>query len=147
MQDVKIEVLESGLWLCHSKTCRFKFECANHTTAGDFRTEGGFTPELFERTPEVWACHTIDAEADYNEPAWCRNETPKGDLRSGALLPDGSTCNPHESAPRTFEEAIHDARVALEEAWRIMPHSWPIQMELATCTEALTNILNHVEKP
>lgn len=31
---------------CREKLCPFRRECAQHETAGDFRTEGGFTPEL-----------------------------------------------------------------------------------------------------
>lgn len=32
---------------CVSTTCLFRRECAQHTSAGDFRTEGGFRPEIF----------------------------------------------------------------------------------------------------
>lgn len=31
---------------CREQLCPFRRECAQHETAGDFRTEGGFTPEL-----------------------------------------------------------------------------------------------------
>lgn len=148
MQDVKIEILKSGLWLCHSNTCRFKSECANHTTAGDFRTKGGFTPELFRRFADHWACHTIDAPAEL--PGFV-NAHPIGQFRSGALLADGSTCNPHESLPRTFEDALHDARVALDEAWGKVPtqclRPWQVQEKLLTCKDALTDLLILVEKP
>ena len=150
MQDVKIEVLESGLWICLSSDCRFKSECANHTTAGDFRTESGFTPKLFERNPGVWACHTIDVPAELPSMP----DHPAGPFRSGALLGDGSTCNPHEPPLRTFKEAINDARKALDEAWGKVPvgcmtarPSWQIQDKLSTCRDGLTSILKLVEKP
>lgn len=32
---------------CKEKNCKFFQSCANHETAGDFRMEDGFSPELF----------------------------------------------------------------------------------------------------
>lgn len=47
MNKVEIEVWPFGGGLiCHEKECKFRRECANHETAGDFRTDDGFSPEL-----------------------------------------------------------------------------------------------------
>lgn len=43
---MKIPVTSHGGICCASKDCRFKRECANHVTAGEFRSEDGFTPVL-----------------------------------------------------------------------------------------------------
>jgi hypothetical protein len=32
--------------ICENSDCPFKRECSNHSSAGDFRTEDGFSPEL-----------------------------------------------------------------------------------------------------
>lgn len=74
------------------------------------------------------------------------------DLGFSVSKTDGSTCDPHESVPQTFEEAIHDARVALIEAWNKAPGNaayppWQIQQKLSTCRDALTSILILFEKP
>lgn len=45
--------------VCISNICKFSRECANHTTAGDFRTEDGFTPEITVVSGEV-VCLTQD---------------------------------------------------------------------------------------
>lgn len=55
--------VKSNSLICLSETCPFRSECANHTTAGDFREEGGFTPELFEEAGKVF-CHTRTKEVD-----------------------------------------------------------------------------------
>ncbi len=49
--DMKIEAdlhaYGDGLAIhCLDKNCFYKHECAQHITAGDFRTEGGITPKL-----------------------------------------------------------------------------------------------------
>lgn len=44
-----------GAPLCR-EACPFKSECAQHITAGDYRTEGGFTPDLFWPNKEKWVC-------------------------------------------------------------------------------------------
>lgn len=31
---------------CHAKNCMYARECAQHTTAGDFRSEDGMTPDI-----------------------------------------------------------------------------------------------------
>lgn len=53
--------LEGGLVECHEDdtSCPFTRECANHCTAGDFRSESGMTPNLrlaeFS-SPNQWYC-------------------------------------------------------------------------------------------
>lgn len=37
----RVTVLE-----CFEEDCIFKHECANHVTAGDFRTEDGLVPDI-----------------------------------------------------------------------------------------------------
>ena len=41
---------------CLDERCKHKRECANHTTAGDFRSEGGDTPDLV-KTGKGWRCN------------------------------------------------------------------------------------------
>lgn len=37
-------ILKDGI--CHDRACRYTRDCANHTSAGDFRTESGDSPAL-----------------------------------------------------------------------------------------------------
>lgn len=46
MAKIAFAVYKTGGLDCCSKTCAFKSTCANHYTAGDFRSEGGLTPKL-----------------------------------------------------------------------------------------------------
>jgi hypothetical protein len=48
---------------CLDEKCRYRKECANHRTAGDFRCEGGFTPDLFEEN-NVFFCRTKTLKPD-----------------------------------------------------------------------------------
>lgn len=41
--------------LCHEPECGNKHDCANHSSAGQFREESGFTPDL-ERVYDTWTC-------------------------------------------------------------------------------------------
>lgn len=50
--------------ICLSKDCPWTRECANHTSAGDFRSEGGFSPELYLESGEVH-CKTFDNKPLY----------------------------------------------------------------------------------
>lgn len=50
-------------YICLSKTCQFKAECANHETAGDFRTEDGFSPELSILPSGEIDCKTTERKA------------------------------------------------------------------------------------
>ena len=49
--------------ICEACNCPYQRECANHDSAGDFRTEGGFSPELTLKNGEVH-CSTIHQPAD-----------------------------------------------------------------------------------
>ena len=44
--DKEVIISEEGKVLCEDKNCQYKRECANHSSAGDHRTEGGFSPKL-----------------------------------------------------------------------------------------------------
>jgi len=43
---VEIPISKHGGICCEDKECPYNRECANHATAGDFRSEGGFSPEF-----------------------------------------------------------------------------------------------------
>lgn len=58
--------------LCLDNECPHAGECANHTTAGDYRSEDGPTPDL-TKTLSGWSCN--------------RSLTERG---RGAILTDGS---------------------------------------------------------
>jgi len=60
---IQLKIYDSGGIDCLSDSCAFKRECANHKTAGEFRSEGGFTPELYEKHGEYF-CETCDREID-----------------------------------------------------------------------------------
>lgn len=47
---------------CKEESCLFKQGCANHTSAGDFRSEGGFTPEIILKDDKLY-CQTIERKA------------------------------------------------------------------------------------
>ena len=48
---------------CDSSDCPFRKECAQHDTAGDYRTESGFSPEI-EKQGDDYICLTRNAEVD-----------------------------------------------------------------------------------
>lgn len=54
---INVIISTAGGVSCEEQKCRFRKECANHSTAGDFRTEDGFSPELFEENG-VFYCRT-----------------------------------------------------------------------------------------
>ena len=43
---------------CNSDRCSFKKECAQHVSAGQFREESGFTPEI-EKSGDNYMCNTF----------------------------------------------------------------------------------------
>lgn len=45
---------------CMTDSCPYTRECANHTTAGDFRTEDGRTPNLILEDENVFCDGTQD---------------------------------------------------------------------------------------
>lgn len=77
--QIKIEILKAGAILCHSEECKFRSECANHVTAGDWRSESGFSPELSVVDKSTGECSTFDRNG---------SEEPENvdDLGSGLLI-------------------------------------------------------------
>lgn len=49
--------------VCEMSNCPYQRECANHASAGDFRSEGGLVPELSMKNGEVH-CDTIMRPSD-----------------------------------------------------------------------------------
>lgn len=57
--NVKINVTRGFIAIiCNEKKCQYAKQCANHTSAGNFRTDDGMTPELSLKDGEVY-CNTI----------------------------------------------------------------------------------------
>lgn len=48
---------------CAEENCPFNRECANHESAGDFRSEDGFTPQLRLEGEDVF-CETVHQKID-----------------------------------------------------------------------------------
>ena len=99
-QVVSVKVYDAGGLDCQEKLCPFRRECAIHETAGDFRSEDGFTPEL---TVEVvkgknqFSCATILRASDEERDEPCNMATlNRGSLsfhngeiqRSGSIFPE-----------------------------------------------------------
>ena len=74
LHEVKVTVF-TRYPACEDK-CSHSRECANHTTAGDFRSEDGLVPDLRQVAPDCWRC----------------SKQPKHSLQ-GAILTDGSHMN------------------------------------------------------
>lgn len=53
---------------CYEKNCSYDKSCANHVTAGDYRMEGGFSPDLVKENEEIY-CKTfyqpVDDDVEY----------------------------------------------------------------------------------
>jgi len=82
---IKVSDFKCDAILC-LEMCKFSSTCANHDSAGDFRNEGGFKPELIMVDNEVH-CETYNQEiSDYDD---CGN-LPKnhGQLSSGLVVWD-----------------------------------------------------------
>lgn len=60
---IEVEPKTCAVVQCLEKNCRWNRVCANHYTAGDFRTEGGARPILSLRAGEVF-CETMHSEGD-----------------------------------------------------------------------------------
>jgi hypothetical protein len=59
---MKIKTEPKGLYsaiICLEETCLYRKSCANHVSAGDFRSEDGFTPKLSLGQGNVY-CKTTD---------------------------------------------------------------------------------------
>ena len=60
---------------CHSKDCMYSRDCANHYTAGDFRSEDGLYPILKLWPDKKWYCNqkfdeSRQGAAFINERGW-----------------------------------------------------------------------------
>ena len=55
------------------ESCYHQSECANHTTAGDFRSEGGFTPNLLLGDDGSWTCDKQETNS-IGMLAWSRHQ-------------------------------------------------------------------------
>jgi hypothetical protein len=82
--SIKTKVYDGGGIDCLEDSCPFKRQCANHTTAGDYRSEGGFTPELY-REGGVFFCKTKNKAARVNYPEFPSEINGTGSL----VLKDG----------------------------------------------------------
>jgi hypothetical protein len=75
-----IDVLVFGMVpVCYDAGCPHGRSCANHATAGEFRYEGGLTPDLRQVVPGSWRCSQQPTET-----------------KLGAALIDGSHINDKE---------------------------------------------------
>jgi hypothetical protein len=70
--------------ICKSYNCPYQRECANHFSAGDFRSEGGFSPELSMVNGEVH-CATITQPVDIDIDYTCLPSN-YNTLNSGCLF-------------------------------------------------------------
>lgn len=84
MTKIEVEIYEAGGVGCKSEDCKYRNDCANHVTAGDYRYEDGIKPELVEVGGEFF-CATHDREwgdedraeygrfwpKDYDERGFC----------------------------------------------------------------------------
>lgn len=61
---MKLELVRNKYLNCESEDCPFRKECAQHTTAGDFRSESGFSPKV-EKVGDDYFCKTRDSEVDF----------------------------------------------------------------------------------
>lgn len=92
---IPVEIFNGGGIDCLSETCCYKKECANHTTAGDFRSENGFTPKLHLVSGDVPANPEItiycgscnELSNDFFEGSGSLNET----TNRGAVIMDHLT--------------------------------------------------------
>jgi hypothetical protein len=71
---MKIELMPDSA-VCLSETCIYNRECANHASAGDYRTEDGFTPEL-DLQGNQWVCLTADRPTGLTEEYRYYGATP-----------------------------------------------------------------------
>lgn len=69
---------------CLDEECPLKQDCANHTTAGDYRTKDGLTPDLV-KTDAGWQCNRHAG----GDAGWSRG-------RMGAILVSGAYIGEHD---------------------------------------------------
>ena len=71
--------------ICIQEGCRWERVCANHETAGDFRSEGGSRPILALRNGEVH-CETFHSPGDGYEPHELPTKTAAYDYHRNAIV-------------------------------------------------------------
>ena len=59
---IEIEVYGGGGFSCLSNDCKFQKSCANHRSAGDYRSEDGFQPDVIAKEGVVY-CLTYELPA------------------------------------------------------------------------------------
>ncbi len=64
MSEIQLHVYQTGGIDCQDKNCLFKRECSLHETAGQFRSEDGFTPEIIMWDDGTNECMTKDRLPD-----------------------------------------------------------------------------------
>jgi len=74
---IELETNKYGGINCESTDCPFRYECAQHTTAGDFRGEGGLTPILILKDNSVYCLGRVE-HTDYGHGEYVLSE---GQLR------------------------------------------------------------------
>jgi hypothetical protein len=76
MKEIKVEIYGTGGIDCLAQ-CKFKRSCANHMSAGDFRSEGGFSPRLHISSDlkQVF-CEDIDKESNDDKYEPCPIDHP-----------------------------------------------------------------------
>lgn len=63
---MKLVILQKSL-VCDSTDCRYDKSCANHESAGQYRTESGFTPKI-ESYESAYRCLSVNIEPEKEEP-------------------------------------------------------------------------------
>lgn len=92
--EIKIIANEWGYILCKDR-CPYSKECAIHETAGQFRSEDGFSPRLYFSLSNISYCFTINEEpldSDYGSFPQSIGSLGKGPLRlvDGRIRTDSS---------------------------------------------------------
>ena len=85
-KNISHKIYPQGGIDCLEDKCPFKRMCANHYTAGDFRSEDGFTPEL-SLLRDVLICDTFGRKG-CNTYSYDMYPDNYHDLRHGAIVLD-----------------------------------------------------------
>ncbi len=90
-KKVELFIYDQGGIDCQEDECKHAFQCANHRTAGDYRSTGGFTPKLTieDRKNHCYGeCESFYEEKENEEVRY--DEWPKNHSVCGALFFDPS---------------------------------------------------------
>lgn len=91
---IKLEILTTGFPICYADRCTNKYNCAQHNSAGDLRTEDGERPNLTYNDGE---CH-------------CDETTLEHEI--GALSIKSGSLKYFEWEPSVFRAKIHFADIS-----------------------------------